>query len=129
MELNLKHTVRIAAEFKMLADVQKDISKADKSKKVSVFLGGDCTDKQWREQIKHKFSDKFVFLDPYDSNWEAEDNIYDECEGLLVADEVVFYKGGELTDKEKGLLDGVDKKYKTFTSVTSLSKYLESLVN
>jgi hypothetical protein len=126
----MKHDAQISAEFTVLAkksSIEKDISKAKRTKDTTVFLGGDVKDKQWRGQIKNKFADKFSFIDPYDRNWEATDNIYSECQGMLIADEVLFYRGGDLSEKEQSFLRGLGRKYKTFSSVSSLSKYLESL--
>lgn len=95
-------------KFIFAANLRKEIPEAKKGGKPSVFLGGDCSDDNaWREDIKKRFSDKFLFLDPYDKDWTPEDNIYDELAGLMVADYVIFYKGGEGSAKEKSFLDTV----------------------
>jgi len=123
----MKHVRQIHTEFCRLASIHSDINTAEKSKMKSVFLGGTVDDKQWRKDVKHKFADKFKFIDPYDKNWEPEDNIYDECHGMLIADYVVFYKGGELTKKEQDFLDSMKKKFKAFEDSNELMSYLQTL--
>jgi hypothetical protein len=123
----VKHSRQIHTEFCRLAGIRKDISTAEKSKMKSVFLGGTVDDKQWRKDIKHKFADKFKFIDPFDNDWKPEDNIYDECRGMLTADYVVFYKGGELTKKEQEFLRGMKERFKTFDDLDELTSYLQTL--
>jgi hypothetical protein len=117
---------RIASTF--MGSLPTDIKKIDKSKKPSIFLGGECDEgNKWRDEIKYEFEECFLFLDPYDPNWEPEDNIYDEITGLIKADYVVFFKGGEGTDKEKKLLDQNGKKYESFDDIDDLYAYLVEL--
>ena len=78
------------------------VKKSLTSKKPSIFLGGLCVDNSWREEIKEEFGDKLFLLDPYDTKWKAEDNIYDELAGLVNADHVIFYKGGKGTENSSG---------------------------
>jgi 2'-5' RNA ligase len=116
--------------FTLIASkLEKDVKKAIVSKKPSLFLGGLCEDNSWREEIKKEFSDKFCILDPYDKNWKAEDNIYDELAGLVNADYIVFYKGGEGTKKEKSFLDKIQEtsSYKEFEDMAKLKDYIKSI--
>ena len=84
---------------------KKDLDKASKSKKAVVFLGGYCKDNDWREELKKEFGKDMLILDPYDENWDPEENIYPEIAGMINSGWVVFYKGGEQTEKEKKFLD------------------------
>lgn len=121
-----KHFSKIQTEFSRYAKLLNDISKAEKSSKKSVFLGGKIDkDDKWRKEIKKLFGNKFNFLDPFDVNWEAKDNIYDECSGLLKADIIIFYDGGEQTKKEKEFLDSFDKSYQDFSDISKLKDYLK----
>lgn len=115
--------------MKNASKIEKQVEKSKKSKKVTVFLGGSCDDgNQWRKDIKKEFGDDFFFIDPFDKNWEPEDNIYDETAGLAVADYVVFYKGGKGSKEEKDFLELIDKKqYKSFFDLDSLKKFLTSI--
>lgn len=122
----MKHLAKIQTEFLRYANLQNDISKVEKSLKKSVFLGGMIDEKdKWRKEIKKSFGKRFNFLDPFNINWEAEDDIYNECEGLLKADIIIFYNGGEQTDKEKEFLDSFDKSYQDFSDINKLKEYLE----
>jgi hypothetical protein len=122
----MKHLAKIQVEFLRYANLQNDISKAEKSSKKSIFLGGMIDEKdKWRKEIKKSFGKRFNFLDPFDINWEAEDDIYNECEGLLKADYVIFLKGGKGSEKEKEFLDSFDKKYQNFSNINDLKDYLE----
>lgn len=123
----MKYLRQINTEFCRIAGIRKDINVAEKSKMKSVFLGGTVDDKQWRKDVKKKFADKFKFIDPYESNWTPEDNIYDECRGMLTADYVVFYKGGKLTKKEQDFLRGMKEKYRAFEDLNELISYLKTL--
>ena len=109
--------------------LEKDVKKAIISKKPSLFLGGLCEDTSWREELKKEFSDKFYILDPYDEDWKAEDNIYDELAGLVNADYIVFYKGGDGTKKEKTFLDNIQEtsSYKEFDDMLKLKDYLKTI--
>jgi len=126
-----KNKKRSAEDFTtdVLASLKSDIKKSDKVKKVVVFLGGECPKgNEWREDIKKEFKDKIFFLDPYDESWKADENIYNELEGLLKADHVIFYKGGEGTKKEEKFLDSIGGgKYSTFNKLEDLKSYLNKV--
>lgn len=122
----MKHLATIQNEFIKFARLLDDINEIDNSDKLSVFLGGNCTDNVWRQDIK-KLYPEILFLDPYDDNWEADENIYDECTGLAKADFVVFYKGGKLTEKEQNYLRLINKDYNEFDDLETLKKYLDQL--
>jgi hypothetical protein len=104
-----------------------EVSEA-KPLKTSVFLGGDTTDddNQWRQTVKKMFRD-IIFLDPFDDDWKAKNNIYDECAAMVKADKIVFYRGGELTQKEKDFLSSIDKQFVVFNDLQSVIQYLEKL--
>lgn len=123
----MKHLAKIQSEFLKYADLSADIVKSDKSKKQSVFLGGDCSDNNWREEIKKQYPE-IIFLDPYDDDWTPEKNIYNECAGLAKADFVIFYKGGDLTEKEKDYLRTINKDYKEFDDLEKLNIYLRRMM-
>jgi hypothetical protein len=118
--------------FAKVAKIRDDIKDAKRSRKKSVFLGGMTSDSnRWRQEIKREFGDKFAFIDPYDNNWRPERNIYDECQGMMIADEVVFYRGGPLSRKEQEFLEGVKRKnrnktFRTFTDLNTLKSYLRN---
>lgn len=109
--------------------LEVDVKKSLTSKKPSLFLGGSCEDNSWREEIKEEFAGKFFFIDPYDSHWEPEDNIYDELAGLVNADYIVFYKGGKGSDKEKNFLNNIKAhdEYEEFNDMNSLKTYLKNI--
>jgi hypothetical protein len=108
------------------ASIQSDLNKAEKSDKPSVFLGGYCKDNDWRKDLKKEFKD-FIFIDPYDPGWSAEENIYDELTGLILADYVVFYKGGTGSKKEQKFMSKIDAKYMDFDDLEDLKSYLKQL--
>lgn len=110
-----------------VADLEKDINRAKLSKKPSVFLGGTTKDRDWRNLIKKDFESYFHFLDPFDPGWKAEENIYDELTGAATADYVVFYKGGEGSEKEQDFLDDLKRDYKSFESLDKLKAYLKGI--
>jgi len=116
----MKHLIKIQTEVFKIASVLKDVKRA--KGELSIFLGGDCTNNKWREEIKKEF-DKIHFIDPYDKHWDTE-NIYDECTGLLLSRYVIFYKGGDLTKNEKDFLTNISKNFKSFDNLTDLKKYL-----
>jgi len=124
----MKYFAKIQTQFLHLASLRDDIINAENSSRKSVFLGGktDPND-MWREQIKDSFGDKFVFMDPYDDNWDPKNNIYDECNGLLKADYIVFYKGGEQSKKERDFLDEFHKQYFVSNNLESIIRYLKNL--
>lgn len=106
----------------------KDVDRASKSKKKTVFLGGACDDgNKWRKEVIEKFKDRYTFIDPYDKKWEAEKNIYPELAGMLQADYIIFYRPGDLSEREKKFLGSIDKKYRQFKDMGGLEKYLVSL--
>lgn len=115
-----------AATMKAASKILKIVKKAPKSDKVVVFLGGQCDDNnEWRKEVKKEFGDQIFFIDPYDSNWEASDNIYDELAGMILSDYVVFYRGGDGTKKEKQFLDlAGDDEYAEFKDLEKLKEYL-----
>ena len=112
---------------KLESKIHKDVIEVKKSKKPSVFLGGNCSDNKWRKEIKKEFGDKFYFIDPYDENWEAEDNIYDELAGLLNVDHAIFFQGGKGTRKEKDFMNAVGNDYMEFADVEEIKDYLSDL--
>jgi len=106
------------------------LREALESGKPMVFLGGECSDgNKWREEIVKEFGNKLALIDPYDENWKADDNIYDELAAILKADHVVFYKGGKGTEKEKAFLKSVGdpEDFKEFDDFGKLRTYLENL--
>jgi len=106
------------------------IREAVESGKPIVFLGGECDeDNDWRQGIMEEFEDKLALVDPFDEDWEPNDNIPDELAALLQADHVVFYKGGKGTEKEKEFLDtvGDPEDYKSFDDLGDLKVYLGNL--
>lgn len=101
---------------------------ASKENKLIIFLGGECpADNGWRKELKKEYSDTYIFIDPFDKNWTAEENIYTELSDAATADYAIFYKGGEGTVKEKEFLDTLGIPYEEFTDVEELYEYLDSL--
>ena len=106
----------------------EEVLKAQEAQLPVVFLGGKCDEKiSWQDDIKNALGDKIFFLDPYDPHWKAEDNIYDEVAGLLVADYVVYYNPGGMSEKEQKVLDIFQKEYTEFDDLVALRKYLEGI--
>lgn len=106
------------------------LRKVVESGKPIVFLGGECSDdNKWRKDIIEEFGDKLAFVDPYDEEWEAEDNIYDELTAILKSDHVVFFKGGEGTKREKDFLKAVGdpEDFKEFDDFGALRTYIDNL--
>lgn len=119
-----------AVVAKMASALKGRLRKAIESGKPIVFLGGECSDdNEWREELEREFGGKLALVDPYDEDWKAEDNIYDELVALLKADHVVFYKGGKGTDREKDFLKRVGDPdgYESFEDLEALKVYLENL--
>ena len=113
---------------KISSKILKDIHKAQNSKKITVFLGGLCADgNAWRKDVKAELKDKIYFIDPFDKNWDPTDNIYDELAGMLIADHVIFYRGGKGSKNEQKFLDIISEKYKSFKDLDKLKSYLVSL--
>lgn len=112
------------------ANLKKDIGRAQKGSLPVVFLGGDCTDTSWREQLKKQFAGKATFLDPYEKNWKPEEDIYNELTGLVVADFIVFFRGGEGSEKEKHFLDaiGASDEYESFDNLGDVEVYLRNVL-
>ena len=108
-----------------IASISNDLNRARKSDLPSVFLGGECDkDNQWRKEIKTEFKDSFNFIDPYDPHWDPEENIYEEITGLLQVDQIIFYKGGKGTAKEKKFLKNNNKKFHEFDKLEDLKNHL-----
>jgi len=102
--------------------------KPEKSGKPSVFLGGSCDDDNaWREEIKKEFKDNFEFIDPYDSGWKPEDNIYDELAAISMVNHVIFYGGGKGTEKEKEYMERTGKDFESFDNMNELKAHLTQL--
>jgi len=122
--------VSIASKIRALsASLKSDIKKSEGVNKIVVFLGGECPEgNEWRKEVEKEFKDEIFFLDPYDESWKADENIYNELEGLLKSDHVVFYKGGPGTKKEIKFLDSLGSDgYETFSDLNELKKYLEKI--
>jgi len=117
----------------LVTQLQKDIRKLNRSfgGKPVVFLGGDCTDNSWREDVIKEYGKDITFLDPYDDNWKAEENVYDEIAGIVQADWVIFYKGGEQTKRERDFLKTIgrtnDEGIRRVDNLTDLRKILDSI--
>jgi hypothetical protein len=115
--------------IKVASKLLNKIEKIKDSKKCTIFLGGLCEDdNKWRKEIKSLFKDSLVFIDPYDKNWDPEDNIYDELAGLLLVDYPIFYKGGYGTEKEKKFLNICKKEYKEFEDLSELKNFLKDVM-
>lgn len=114
--------------------LQKDVRKLNKSRgdKPVVFLGGDCSDNSWREEVIKEYGKNITFLDPYDDNWKAEENVYDEIAGIVQSDWVIFYKGGEQTQRELDFLKTIgrtnDEGIRRVDNLTDLRKILDAIV-
>jgi hypothetical protein len=114
--------------------LQKDICKLNKSRgdRPVVFLGGDCTDNSWRDDVIKEYGKNITFLDPYDDNWKAEENVYDEIAGIVQSDWVIFYKGGEQTQRELDFLKTIgrtnDEGIRRVDNLTDLRKILDAIV-
>ena len=110
--------------------IEKIVQEAKKTNRIVVFLGGTCKDPSWREGLQKDFGDRLFFIDPYDKDWDAKDNIYDELAGMINSDYIVFYRGGELTDREKDFLENIDRKddsVKQFEDIDKLRAFLKSI--
>ena len=113
---------------KQASKLFKDVMKSEKSEKIVVFLGGLCSEENWRTPIKKDYEDKIFFIDPYDEKWKPDDNIYDEVAGMLTADFVIFYKGGIGTEREKKLLKFLDEDYEEFSDLNKIRNYLDRIL-
>lgn len=91
-----------------------------------VFLGGE-TD-PWREDIMEEFKGLLTMIDPVKDDWEASEDIYIELAQLVTADERVFLRGGEGTEREKEFLDKLDLVYNEFEDEGELNEYLNNVV-
>jgi 2'-5' RNA ligase len=109
--------------------IEKIVLDAKRSDKTTVFLGGSCMDNAWREDLKKEFGDTLFLIDPYDEDWDASDNTYDEIAGMLGSDWVIFYDGGKQTEHEKNFLKNVDqdKHVKEFKDLDKVKEFLKSL--
>jgi hypothetical protein len=122
---------------------------------ITIFLGGDCSDNnEWRQQVIDRYSGRpapsqgagskeavstseidnkksgtFYFIDPYDPDWDASENIYTEIADMINSDLIIFYKGGEGADKEKQLLKdkdiGID--FQEFDDIDALTAFLDEV--
>lgn len=128
-EIFSKSQLYLKNSFKKYASkLEKQIPKMDKTKKITVFLGGTVEDdNKWRKEIKKEFGDKLFFLDPYDTRWKPEYNIYDEIVSMEKSDYVIFYKPGKISKKEKEFLDTTDRDYEEFTNIEDLKDYLKAV--
>ena len=74
--------LRSVIDHALTKDFSKDycekahVQDYEKKPKTEIFLGGDCAE-MWRPAIIEKFPE-IDFIDPYDKNWVAEENIYTE---------------------------------------------------
>ena len=112
---------------RIAGSLQKTLEEADKSDKPSVFLGGKTKDNDWREELKKEFKDKLFLIDPYDPDWDPEENIYEELALIINADYSIFYDGGPGSDKEMKFLDNTDRDYEEFEDLQDLKDYLNKL--
>lgn len=123
-----KEILHRAAVLKTASKILKTVKRAPRSNKMVVFLGGECDkDNPWRSEIKKEFKDTIFFIDPYDTNWDPKDNIYDELAGMLVSNHVLFYRGGKGTKKEKEFLEITKQKYREFNNLDKLRSFLKNL--
>jgi hypothetical protein len=114
------------AFFLKTANLKEDIKKSQKSNRPSVFLGGLCENDGWRKKLKKEFKN-FFFIDPYDPDWKPEENIYNELAGIMLADYVVFYKGGKGSEHEQEFMDQTCRDYKSFDDFDELVDYLKNI--
>lgn len=99
-----------------------------KETKPNIFLGGECPeDNAWRKELKAEFADKYMFIDPFDKEWDATENIYTELANASTADFALFYRGGEGTVKEKEFLDTIGIPYEEFEDLEEVYEYLDTL--
>lgn len=106
---------------------EKGILKARKSKMPVVFLGGSCTDTEWRKEIEKEFGGDLKILDPFDKNYDQKEDTYKELAGMVNSDYIIFYKGGKQTSQEKKFLELIGAKanmVKEFEDLDSLKKFL-----
>jgi 2'-5' RNA ligase len=123
-----KHRDKDASAVDRVAgNLQKTMEQAEHAKHPTVFLGGRCKDNKWREELKKEFKDKLFFIDPYDPDWDPEENIYEELAAIINADHSIFYDGGEGSDKEMEFLDNTDRDYEEFDDIDKLKGYLNRL--
>lgn len=109
---------------------EKEIKKAPKSRIPVVFLGGKCESNDWRKEIEKEFGKNLYLLDPYDKKYDSKEDTYKELAGIVNSDYVIFYKGGEQSDREKEFLDLIGRNnnlVKKFNDMDSLKKFLKKL--
>lgn len=109
---------------------EKEIKKAPKSRIPVVFLGGKCEGNDWREEIEKEFGKNLYLLDPYDKKYDSKEDAHKELAGIVNSDYVIFYKGGEQSDREKEFLDLIGRNnnlVKEFNDMDSLKKFLKKL--
>ena len=106
------------------------MNKKEASKeKPTVFLGGDVSKEDWRKPVMEHFKGQQVqLLDPTDPNWTAEENIYLELADAATADLIIFYKGGEGTQKEMGFFDELEMDYEEYDDIDALIQGIETFL-
>lgn len=121
--------IRISKVLKSASKILTQVLEAQQVEKPVVFLGGTC-EEPWRDDLKKIFPTLY-FIDPYDDNWDPKDNIYDELAGMMVADYVVFFKGGDLSKKEKKFLEivGQEDKLNDFNSLEEVKGFLTDITS
>lgn len=95
-----------------------------------IFLGGECKGNEWREEIIKHYGKELKFLDPFDPHYDAKKNTYKEVAGMINSDYVIFYRGGEQTEREKKFLDLIgrrDNLIKSFDDLNDLKKFLDNI--
>jgi hypothetical protein len=108
----------------------KDIVNAPKSGTPVIFLGGDCQNNSWRKEIEKEFGGDLYLLDPFDNNYDPAKNTYKEIAGMINSDYVIFYNGGNQSDREKKFLELIGRRsgiVKEFDSIDSVKKFLNKL--
>lgn len=104
-----------------------DLAEIKTAEKPTVFLGGDCSeDNKWRKDLIRAFP-SISFIDPYDTKWAPEENIYTELAAAAGSDYCVFYKGGAGTAKEMKFLDYLGYGYESYDDLETLKAWLTGL--
>lgn len=95
-----------------------------------IFLGGNCKDNAWRDEIIDHYGKELKFLDPFDTDYDPKEDTYKELAGMINSDYVIFYKGGEQSEQEKKFLDLIgrrDNLIKNFDKLEDLKKFLDNI--
>lgn len=95
-----------------------------------IFLGGNCKDNAWRDEIIDHYGKELKLLDPFDSNYNPKKDAYKELAGIINSDYVIFYKGGEQSSQEKKFLDLIGRRknlIKEFDDLDSLKRFLNKI--